>query len=55
MSTQQHSEINNIVVYVFSKVIECLEENIRKQIDSRRPSNTKEMSKVQNICTGISE
>ena len=35
--------------YVFSKVIECLEQNIRKQIDCKRPSNTKQMNWVQNI------
>ena len=27
--------------YVFSEVIECLEQNIRKQIDCKRPSSTK--------------
>ena len=35
--------------YVFSKVIECLEQNIRKQIDCKRPSNTKQINRVQNI------
>ena len=29
-----------LIRYVFSKVIECLEQNIRKQIDYKRPSNT---------------
>ena len=32
-----------------SKVIECLEQNIRKQIDCKRPSNTKQMNRLQNI------
>ena len=34
--------------YVFSKVIECLEQNIQKKIDSKRLSNTKKMKRVQN-------
>ena len=47
-----------------SKVIECLEQNIRKQIDCKRPSNIKQMNRLQNtqieiwqykavICTNI--
>ena len=32
-----------------SKAIECLEQNIRKQIDCKRPSNTKQMNRLQNI------
>ena len=32
-----------------SKVIECLEQNIRKQIACKRPSSTKRMNRVQNI------
>ena len=32
---------------MFSKVIECLEQNIRKQIDCKRPSNTKQMNRLQ--------
>ena len=32
-----------------SKVIVCLEQNIQKQIDLKRPSNTKQMSRAQNI------
>ena len=37
MSAQwnQHQQLS---IYVFSKVIESLEQNIRKQIDCRRPS-----------------
>ena len=35
--------------YVFWKVIECLEQNIQKQIDCKRPSNTTQMNWVQNI------
>ena len=30
--------------YEFSKVIECLEQKIRKQIDCKRPLNTKQMN-----------
>ena len=33
-------------MYVFSKVIECLEQNIQKQIDYKRPSSTKQMNRV---------
>ena len=32
-----------------SKVIEYLEKNIRKQIDCKRSSNTKQISRLQNI------
>ena len=32
-----------------SKVIECLEQNIWKQTDWKRPSNTKQMNWVQSI------
>ena len=32
-----------------SKVIECLLQNIRKQIDCKRPSNTKQMDRLLNI------
>ena len=35
--------------YVFSKVIELLEQNIQKQIDCTRPSNTKQINWIQNI------
>ena len=38
-----------LIRYVFSRVIECLEQNIRKQIDCKRPSNTKQMNRLQNI------
>ena len=31
------------------KVIECLEQNNRKQIDCKRLPNTKQMNKLQNI------
>ena len=37
----------------FSEVIECLEQNIRKQIDCKRPSRTKQMNTVQNIRVEI--
>ena len=33
---------------MFSKVIECFEQNIQKQIDFKRPLNTKQMNRVQN-------
>ena len=33
---------------MFPKVIECLEQNIRKQIDCKRPSSAKQMNRVQN-------
>ena len=45
LSTQWNQQF---IRYVFSKVIECLEQNIRKQIDCKRPSNTKQMNWVQN-------
>ena len=38
---------------MFSKVIERLEQSIRKQIDCKRPSSTKQMNRVQNIRTEI--
>ena len=50
MSTQwnqQHSR------HVLSKVIECLEQDIRKQIDCKIPSSTKQMNRVQNSCIEI--
>ena len=46
LSTQWNQQL---IRYVFSKVIECLEQNIRKQIDCKRPSNTNQMNWVQNI------
>ena len=46
LPTQQNQQL---IRYVFSKVIECLEQNIRKQIDCKRPSNTKQINWVQNI------
>ena len=33
-----------LIRYVFSKVIECFEQNIRKPIDCKRPSNTNQMN-----------
>ena len=45
MSTQWNQQLR----CVFSKVIECLEQNIRKKIDWKRPSCTKQMNRVQNI------
>ena len=46
LSTQWNQQL---IRYVFSKVIECLEQNIRKQIDCKKPSNTKQMNRLQNI------
>ena len=46
MSTQRNQQLSE---YVFSKVIESLEQNIRKQIDSKRSSSTKQINRVQNI------
>ena len=46
LSTQGNQQL---IRYVFSRVIECLEENIRKQIDCKRLSNTRQMKWVQNI------
>ena len=46
MSTQwnqQHS------CYVFSKVIECLEQSIQKQIDCKRPSSAKQMKSTKHL------
>ena len=43
--TQGNRQLN----WYVSKVIACLEQNIRKQIDCKRPSNTKQMSRLQNI------
>ena len=40
---QQH------IRHVLAKVILCLEQNIWKQSDCKRPSNTKQMNWVQNI------
>ena len=45
MSTQCNQQLNRYV----SKVVECLEQNIWKQIDCKRPSNTKQMNRLQNI------
>ena len=46
LSTQWNQQL---IGYVFSRVIECLEQNIRKQIHCKRPSNTRQMNWVQNI------
>ena len=34
---------------MLSNVIECLKQNIRKYINCKRPSNTKQMNRVKNI------
>ena len=38
---------------MFSKVIKCLEQNIRKQISFKRLLNTKQMNRLQNILIEI--
>ena len=40
---------------MFSKVIECLEQNIRKEIDCKRPSGTTQMNRVQNVRIEMSK
>ena len=45
MSTQWNQQLSK---YLFSEVIECLEQN-RKQIYCKRTSNTRQMNIVQNI------
>ena len=45
MSTQWNQQFNRYI----SKVTECLEQNIRKQIDCKRPSNAKQMNRLQKI------
>ena len=44
MSTQWNQQH---IRYVFCKVIECLEQNIRKQVNCKRPSSTKQLSRVK--------
>ena len=52
MSTQWNQQLSR---YVFSKVIEFLDkslewiQNVRKQIDNKKPSNTEQNKRVQNI------
>ena len=46
MSTQWNQQFTG---YMFSKVIECLEQDIWKQISYKRPSNTKQAIRAQNI------
>ena len=38
---------------MFSRVIKCLEQNIRKQIEFKRMLNTKEVNRLQNILIEI--
>ena len=35
--------------YVYLKVIKCLKQNIKKQVDYKSPSSRKQMNRVQNI------
>ena len=46
MSTQWNQQL---IRYLFLKVIECLEQNIRKQIDYKRLSSTKQINRVKDI------
>ena len=45
-STQWNQQL---IRYMFWKVIECLEQKIRKQTDCKKPSNTKQINWIQNI------
>ena len=49
MPTQWNQQPNRCV---FSKVIECLEQNVRKQIDCKRPSNAKQMNRIFELKYG---
>ena len=54
LNLNQHGETYNLVgTYVLSKVMECLEQNIRKQVDFKNTSNTKQINRVQNIGIDI--
>ena len=35
---------------MFSKIMECLEQNISKQIACKNPSSPKGMNRTRNIC-----
>ena len=48
MLTQRNQQLSR---YVFSKVIECLEQNIRKQFECKRLSKTKQMKEGQNTIS----
>ena len=48
MSTHENQRLSR---YVFAELIECFQENIKKQIDWKRPSNTKQINTVQNTHT----
>ena len=53
MSTQCNQQLRR---YMFSKVIECLEQKTqkkKKKIDYKRLSSTKQMNRVQSIRTEI--
>ena len=52
MSTQWNQELSR---YVFSKVMECLEQNIQIQTEYKIPSSTKQLSRVQNIYIKITK
>ena len=38
-----------LIRYLSAKVMECLEQNIRKQINCKRPLSTKQINRVHNI------
>ena len=46
VSTQWNQQLSR---YVLSKLIKFLEQNIRKQINCKRPSSTKQINRKQNI------
>ena len=45
MSIQSNQQLNRYV----SKIIECSKQNVRKQITCRRPLNTNQVNRLQNI------
>ena len=48
--TEKVSQNLNLMQNTYiNTVIECLEQNIRKQIDCKRSSSTKHTSRVQNV------
>ena len=48
MSTHENQRLSR---YVFAELIECFQQTIKKQIDWKRPSNTKQINTVQNTHT----
>ena len=48
MSTHENQRLSR---YVSAELIECFQQNIKKQIDWKRQSNTKQINTVQNTHT----